>query len=44
MQGASSILQFLQGTQNPAMELLKMVLPQMGTKTKAMSIAGGGGI
>lgn len=29
LQGANSVLQFLQGTQNPAMSLLRMVLPQV---------------
>jgi hypothetical protein len=39
MQGANSILQFLQGAQNPAYELLKMVLPQMGQKSKSLSLS-----
>jgi hypothetical protein len=39
MQGMNSVLSFLQGTQNPAYELLKMVLPQMGQESKSLSLA-----
>jgi hypothetical protein len=39
MQGANDLLQFLQGTQNPVYELLKMVLPQMGQKSKSLSLS-----
>lgn len=39
MEGMNSVLQFLQGTQNPAYELLKMVLPQMGQKSKSLSLS-----
>lgn len=40
MQGMSSVLQFLQGAQNPAYELLKMVLPQMGTESRSLNLSG----
>lgn len=40
MQGMNSVMQFLQGAQNPAYELLKMVLPQMGTESKSLNLSG----
>jgi hypothetical protein len=40
MQGMSSVLQFLQGAQNPAYELLKMVLPQMGQQSRSLNLSG----
>jgi hypothetical protein len=40
MQGMSSVLQFLQGAQNPAYELLKMVLPQMGQESRSLNLSG----
>lgn len=40
MQGMGSVLQFLQGAQNPAYELLKMVLPQMGQESRSLNLSG----
>lgn len=43
-QGANDLLSFLTATQNPTYELLKMVLPQMGQKSKSLSLAGQGSV
>jgi len=39
MQGMGDLLSFFTGAMSPEMELLKMVLPQMGQKSKSLSLS-----